>query len=75
MCLDYSTLTVLNNLIKNRKNEEVFILKAAQRELCTVSTPMNILGDVFDLLPLAKCEIFFKIVELEVNLSYFSMHE
>jgi len=43
-----------------------FVVQAAQRELCTLSTPMNILGDVFDLLPLAKCETFFKIVELEV---------
>jgi THO complex subunit 1 len=43
-----------------------FVVQAAQHELCTVSTPIHILGDVFDLLPLAKCEIFFKIVEKEV---------
>ena len=51
------------------------LLQAAQRELCNVQTPIHILADVFDLLPLNKCQIFFKIVEKEVSeaeVQYFS---
>jgi len=43
-----------------------FVIQAAQAELCNVVTPIQVLGDVFEILPIAKCEIFFKIVEKEV---------
>jgi len=43
-----------------------FVVQAAQAELCNVVTPIQVLGDVFEILPIAKCEIFFKIVEKEV---------
>jgi len=43
-----------------------FSIQAARKEICTPTTPIQILADVFDILPLSSCEILFKTVEHEV---------
>lgn len=42
-------------------------IEACRLELCTSSTPVILLGDIFDMSTLELCENLFSFVELNVN--------
>jgi len=43
-----------------------YVIKAAKKSQCSPGTAVLVLADMFDILPLSRCEVLFKTVELEV---------
>jgi len=53
--------------IERTKQLVLFAIQAAKKEICNSMTPIQVLADVLDILPLSSCELLFKVIEQEVS--------